>query len=254
MNADDAPCSMDPSCHFWIAKNFVSDKREYRHAQRLATSRLTSLPWQVYFSNPLPPAVQAHLVGTPTAPKASFMSFPAEPGGYFAKHAVGDGWSTDLLPVYEDALLATRQQVGERAFDTALRRVLFGRNGTHVIVFETGFIAKLQGSCVRLSEALREFNEPGWSLDEGSALSVHNEDHYFLKFSRKGVQGVQIRANMPQFMEAKFIQLMEEAKNPDEALGELCELFDAFVTFLIHSPELAKEQELIRVCLRSVVY
>ena len=67
-------------------------------------------------------------------------------------------------------------------------------------MFETGFIAKLQGSCVRLSEALREFNERGWLLDEGSALSVHNEDHYFLKFSRKGVQGVQIGANMPQFM------------------------------------------------------
>ena len=112
MNADDAPCSMDPSCHFWISKK--------------------SLPWQVYFSNPLPLAVQAHLVGTPTAPKVSFMSFPAEPGGCFAKHTVGDGWSTDLLPVYEDALLTMRQQVREHVFDTVLRHVLFSHNGMHV--------------------------------------------------------------------------------------------------------------------------
>lgn len=174
----------------------------------------------VYFSSNLPPKVHAHLVGTHTAPKSDYISFPAEPDGYFAKHVVGDGWSTDLQPVYENAILATREQVGPHAFDTSLRCMLFGMRGSHMMVFESGFIAKLQGEYIRLRRVLAEFNEPGWTLEHGSALSVHNEDHYFLKFSKRGVLGVQIRAHMPEFMNSKFVELMKYAEDPMEKQGE----------------------------------
>ena len=89
-----------------------------------------------------------------------------------------------------------------------------------MIVFESGFIAKLHGECVKLRAVLSEFSEPGWFLEHGSALSVHNENHYFLKFAKHGVPGVQIRANMPDFMNNKFVELMKEAEHADEQRGE----------------------------------
>ncbi|KAF8480562.1 hypothetical protein JB92DRAFT_3133173 [Gautieria morchelliformis] len=188
--------SMDPSCQFWVACNFVSEN--------------------IHSSNNLPANVHAHLIGTPTAPKSDYISFPAERNGYFAKHMVGYGWSTDLHTMYENAILATRERVGPRTFDTTLRFILFGTRGTYLIVFESGFLAELQGRCAKIRTALAEFSEPGWSLEHGSALSVHNEDYYFLKFSKRGVPGVQIRANMPDFMYDKFKELMRIAENPIE--------------------------------------
>jgi hypothetical protein len=130
--------------------------------------------------------------------------------------------------MYESAILATRERIGHRTFDMSLRCILFGTRGTYLIVFESGFLAELQGRCSRIKTALAEFSEPGWSLEHGSTLSVHNEDHYFLKFSKRGVPGVQIRANMPEFMNAKFMELMKEAENSIEQRGEYSELFQGW--------------------------
>lgn len=165
--------------------------------------------------------MHAHLIGTPTAPKSDYISFAAERGGYFAKHAAGYGWSTDLQPAYETMIISTREDVGPQEFDTSLKCMLFGIPGTLVIVFDSGFIAKLQGACVKLRTAFEEFNEPGWTLEPGSALSMHNEEHFFLKFSKQGVPGVQIRANMPDFMNTKFAELMKQAEEPNEQQGKI---------------------------------
>jgi hypothetical protein len=214
---------MDPTCQYWLARNFVTDNSELHHVcEEVFGIPSWSLP--VYFSSNLPPKVHAHLTGTSAAPKSDYISFAAERGGYFAKHTVGYGWSTDLQPIYENMILSTREDVGPREFDTSLKCILFGMPGTVVIVFDSGFIAKLQGECTRLRAAFEEFNAPGWTLEHGSALSMHNEDHYFLKFAKEGVPGVQIRANMPDFMNRKFLELMKQSEEPNEQHGEFNDL------------------------------
>jgi len=111
-------------------------------------------------------------------------------------------WNASLPSFYINTISALRNNIPN--FDAGLKYVIFGKGGTHIYQFETGFLANLEGEHGRedhpLNQALRQFdpamnpNIPQglWVIDKGSTFSLHDHRrvHYMVSFS------VNISANL----------------------------------------------------------
>lgn len=64
--------------------------------------------------------------------------------GYFVKLSPNKEWTADLPDDYHHQIMELRAQF--RDFDIGLKTILFGHAGTHVYVFERGYVAHFEGT------------------------------------------------------------------------------------------------------------
>ncbi|KAG6907600.1 hypothetical protein DXG01_008218 [Tephrocybe rancida] len=101
---------------------------------------------------------------------------------FFAKHKSRGHWNVQLPSLYINTIGVLRDAVPN--FDLGLKYIIFGKGGTHIYQFETGFMASLEGEHDEeghpLNQALRQFDpsmDPTipqglWMIDKGSSLSL----------------------------------------------------------------------------------
>lgn len=75
--------------------------------------------------------------------KAISLSWTGDGQGYFAKLSPGKEWTADLPDNYPHQINELRSQFAD--FDVGLKTILFGHAGTHVYIFEAGFVAHFEG-------------------------------------------------------------------------------------------------------------
>lgn len=71
------------------------------------------------------------------------------------------------------------------------------------------------------SQTLGEFMGPGWTLQDGSTLSLYDDTWFALKFQHADSQEVQTRFNLPKKMHEVLMDLVADTRKPDISLREL---------------------------------
>ena len=90
---------------------------------------------------------------------ARALSFTAEGNGFFMKRgAAALLLETSKSPAYAVDLAALRAEVP--GFDTRLRNILFGCDGTYVCTFDKGFLAHLKGPAEDPAHPLHQVRMP----------------------------------------------------------------------------------------------
>ncbi|GJE90150.1 hypothetical protein PsYK624_062750 [Phanerochaete sordida] len=152
------------------------------------------------------------------AKKAASLSWTDDGRGYFVKLRGGDGWTMDVPDEYPLQIAQLRRQLSD--FDQGIKTILFGQGGTHVYIFERGFVAHFEGTAEDsehpLNKIFQEFGKPGWDLHETSCLSPYNNRHFLLKFQQQGTTTLQMRWSLPDAASKGLKELMEIAEQPEE--------------------------------------
>lgn len=60
----------------------------------------------------------------------------------------------------------------------------------------------------------------GWCIERGSPLCLYDSNFFFLKFKKPGQSQIKMHWNLPETVGTKLRELQEQAKLPDEQLGE----------------------------------
>lgn len=77
------------------------------------------------------------------AGKATYFSWTADGAGYFVKMRNSTAWELDVPDGYPLQINDLRRQFKD--FDAGIKAIIFGQGGTHVYVFEAGFVAHFAG-------------------------------------------------------------------------------------------------------------
>lgn len=86
--------------------------------------------------------------------KASSISWSDDGKGYFLKLRGSKQWTLDLPDGYPHQIEELRKSV--RDFDLGLKVILFGHAGTHIYIFERGFVAHFEGSARHTDHPLHQ--------------------------------------------------------------------------------------------------
>ncbi|KAJ6528241.1 hypothetical protein DFH09DRAFT_1327821 [Mycena vulgaris] len=101
-------------------------------------------------------------------------------------------------------------------FDANITGMLFGKGRTHFGLFKGGFLANFDDKVDfpehPLVKVLFEFKD-GWCIGRGSTMCFYDS-----KFKQPGASQYSMRWNFPPEMTAKFQELKERAKQPEEQI------------------------------------
>ena len=188
-----------------------------------------------------------------TTATGGFVTFPdydqLESGSqpwYFvaAKHT--GSWNASLPDFYLTTIAALKTQIPN--FDNALKWIIFGHGGTHIYQFANGFLANLEGdhenpgnilnqvslvayildfsimSDSLSTQALKQFDpehnksisQGEWMIDRGSSISLHDTNHFFLKFKNTRTGLYELRFCLPPHLETKLRELLAFSKTAEE--------------------------------------
>jgi hypothetical protein len=98
------------------------------------------------------------LEGKDGNPRANYVTFPAETGSYFIKHVNRGGWDADLEQSYINRITEMREEFND--FDLGLTGIIFGKDGSHIYMLETGFYAFLEGEAEHPDHILYKVRSP----------------------------------------------------------------------------------------------
>ncbi|KAI0344675.1 hypothetical protein BDW22DRAFT_1482865 [Trametopsis cervina] len=180
---------------------------------------------QVGWSDGLALELAGYVNPPDVANAVSYLTFADTDAGYFVRFRPGGGpdgraWLLNVRPDYPDQISRLMSEVPD--FTDALRYVLFGHGGTHIYVFRTGFVAHFEGAAKDpqhpLNQILTEFSKPGWTLQDGSTLSAHDDRWFALKFAHPDSQEVFMRFHLPASMHEQLMELVDMTNKPDESL------------------------------------
>ncbi|KAF8205270.1 hypothetical protein K438DRAFT_1715679 [Mycena galopus ATCC 62051] len=170
--------------------------------------------------------IRDHLTGTNGKAAVEYVSFPDSdnPGHFFAKGKNRGAWNALLDNYFVQKINATKAQV--RDFDAGVTGMLFGRGKTYILMFQVGFLADLDKDEISdeehpLAKVLAQYRD-GWCIDRGSTLCFYDSRYFFLKFKRPGQNETKMHWNLPTDVNAKLLELREQAQQPEEqrALAE----------------------------------
>ncbi|KAG6856710.1 hypothetical protein H0H87_001499 [Tephrocybe sp. NHM501043] len=193
--------SIDKTGKWWCAENFASGS--------------------VHFEVPPGSGVHRQILEN----GAQYLTWP----DYDEVTATGESgghWNVKLPSFYINTIGVLRNAIPN--FDLGLKYVIFGKGGTHIYQFETGFLASLEGEHEQedhpLNQALRQFDpsmEPSvpqglWKIDKGSSLSLANGRHFFIRFINTQTQTPEYRFCLPPVMDSKLRELLKLAQAPEQ--------------------------------------
>jgi hypothetical protein len=110
------------------------------------------LRYSVHFDLRLDAVICAHLEGKDDRPQADYITFAAEAGSYFVKHATRGGWNANLEEPYLKRIRELRQIFSD--FDLGLTGIIFGKDTSHIYQLENGFYCILEGEADNTSHIL----------------------------------------------------------------------------------------------------
>ncbi|KAI0090302.1 hypothetical protein BDY19DRAFT_887623 [Irpex rosettiformis] len=174
----------------------------------------------------LPKELEGYIEHPGLANTVSYLAFADSDDGFFIKFRPGGGpngrsWILNVRPDYPDQVEILMSEIPN--FSDRLRYILFGHGGTHIYVFDTGFCAHFEGEAKDpehpLHKTIEEFNKPGWTLRDGSSLSLYDDNYFCLKFVHAESNEIFMRFNLPIKMHERLMELVEETEKPDVALG-----------------------------------
>lgn len=141
--------SLDKSARYWVARDFIAEKST--PLQSFKTHLLIVLA-HFYFRRDSD--LHKHILSG-----CRFVSFPdCEEDQYFIKRSTRGSWNSYLSQSYIDMVTVLREQV--QHFDLGLQHIIFGKGGTHIYQFETGFIMNFEGNHEDPNHIFRQVNCP----------------------------------------------------------------------------------------------
>ena len=107
----------------------------------------------VFHNDMVDPEILAILRRSDSTPRDVYVSFAETPGQYFVKYSPTK-WTLNLDDFYVQSIAEIRGDSPE--FESRLRRVLFGKNRSYILVFDDGYVAKLEGEAQDVNHPLHQ--------------------------------------------------------------------------------------------------
>ena len=138
---------MHPNGKTWAAMNTFNSNSKMTRAMPLWPVPIKWLTFTctVWYDTSMPPEIVTYIKGDNIGmKKAASITWTDDGKGYFVKLRGREGWTLDVPDEYPLQINELRRQI--RDFDLGIKTILFGHAGTHVYVFERGFVAHLEGT------------------------------------------------------------------------------------------------------------
>ncbi|KAF7345314.1 hypothetical protein MSAN_01908200 [Mycena sanguinolenta] len=173
-----------------------------------------------HFNANINETIRDHFTGANGKAAANFVSFPNcnDPGHFFVKGKNTGAWNAFLDNYFISKINIAKAELSD--FDAGLTGMLFGKGKSHIMMFQTGFIANLDDDEVTTEEhplykVLAQYGS-GWCIERGSSLCFYDSRFFYLKFKRPGQNEIKMHWNLPINMNEKLLELRQLAEQPAE--------------------------------------